>query len=139
METEQKYYSVFLGCNKAMEFRNQLAKTPNELMSVLNLEFKFDFDPCPSNPAIDGLKSEWGQMNFVNPPYKYTAIWVRKAFEQLMLGRKSVMLLPVRTHQSWFHSYVLKYAKEIRYLRHGLKFDGYKKKCPFALMIVVFT
>jgi len=35
------------------------------------LDLKFDFDPCPLNSKKDNLKeeSEWGEVNFVNPPY----------------------------------------------------------------------
>ena len=46
--------------------------TPPELYEELNKRFYFDFDPCPYNEGEiinDGLKIEWGNSNFVNPPY----------------------------------------------------------------------
>lgn len=36
------------------------------------LNKEFDFDPCPLHHNIedwDGLKIEWGKVNFINPPY----------------------------------------------------------------------
>ena len=49
-------------------------ETPSYLYDKLNKEFNFDFDPCPIcfdeiTPDKDGLLIEWGQRNFVNPPY----------------------------------------------------------------------
>lgn len=49
-------------------------KTPSYFYDPLNAEFDFDFDPCPYNegqilPENDGLLIEWGQRNFINPPY----------------------------------------------------------------------
>ena len=44
-------------------------QTPKEVYQVLDAEFGFDHDPCPVNPTVDGLTSEWGQSNYVNPPY----------------------------------------------------------------------
>ena len=45
--------------------------TPPELYAKLHAEFNFDFDPCPYPlPAgFDGLTCEWGQSNYVNPPW----------------------------------------------------------------------
>jgi hypothetical protein len=39
---------------------NQNWKTPKKLYDELDKEFHFDFDPCPPNPAFDGLNIEWG-------------------------------------------------------------------------------
>ena len=44
-------------------------KTPKAVYQVLDAEFNFDHDPCPPNYKVDGLTSEWGGANFVNPPY----------------------------------------------------------------------
>ena len=44
-------------------------KTPKDFYGPLNAIFDFDFDPCPLNSTFDGLSIEWGQRNFVNPPY----------------------------------------------------------------------
>lgn len=74
----------------------------------------------------------------MNPPYSDIANWLKKAIEQLELGRMSVFLLPVRTGMRWFHDYVLPYAKEIRFLLGRLKFGNSAKSAPFDSMIVIF-
>lgn len=81
--------------------------TPPELYERLNREFGFDFDPCPY-PRPDGwdaLKAEWGQMNYVNPPFRRTdgntdgpTAFVRKAIEEQAKGRSSVLLIPAQSY-----------------------------------------
>lgn len=45
--------------------------TPPGLMKSLQLEFNFNFDPCPfpKPENFDGLRSDWGTSNYVNPPF----------------------------------------------------------------------
>lgn len=45
--------------------------TPPDIMDKLNAEFNFDFDPCPfpRPEEFDGLEVEWGNSNWVNPPF----------------------------------------------------------------------
>jgi hypothetical protein len=35
-------------------------KTPKAVYQVLDAEFHFDHDPCPTKPVVDGITSEWG-------------------------------------------------------------------------------
>lgn len=77
-------------------------KTPDDFYNKLNSRFNFDFDPCPLNHDIskwDGLKIEWGQRNFVNPPYsrKLKEEFIKKAYRESMDGKLCVMLLPAST------------------------------------------
>jgi hypothetical protein len=81
--------------------------TPPELMAQLSAEFgPFDFDPCPfPKPAdFDGLTCEWGERNYVNPPFgsimhmgkkKGPTAWVRKAIEEWQKGKLVVLVYPV--------------------------------------------
>lgn len=71
--------------------------TPPDLMASLDAEFHFDYDPCP-HPRPDGyngLTAEWGQSNWVNPPFiGGTAAWVTKAIEEHAKGKDVVFIMP---------------------------------------------
>lgn len=123
--------------------------TPKELYDKLNAQYNFDFDPCPLNSKIDGLKIEWGKSNFVNPPYsrKLKEAFVIKAIEQSFKGKLCVMLLPVSTSTKLFHSYILPNAKDIKFLKGRVKFLGTNTKGEYVTdkapmhdsMIVIFN
>ena len=114
-------------------------KTPKALYQILDAEFKFDFDPCPIDPRFDGLTSEWGKKNFVNPPYGREILkWVQKGYEQNLKGKTVVFLVPSRTDTGWWHDYIMK-ASEIRFIRGRLKFDDQKNSAPFPSAIAVFN
>lgn len=80
--------------------------TPPELMQDLQLEFQFNFDPCPypKPDGFDGLEAEWGSSNYVNPPFgvvmhngkkKGATAWVRKAIEEHKKGKRVVFVYPI--------------------------------------------
>ena len=81
--------------------------TPTEIYEKLNNEFHFDFDPCPY-PRPEGyncLKSEWGGVNYVNPPFRRSdgdgfgpTAFVKKAIEQQQKGKCSVILIPTQSY-----------------------------------------
>ena len=63
-------------------------KTPKAVYQILNAEFNFDHDPCPPKYEIDGLISEWGGVNYVNPPYgKELPKWIEKGFKEWQKGK----------------------------------------------------
>ena len=102
--------------------------TPKEFYDKLNAEFAFDFDPCPLNeneitPDKDGLLIEWGQRNFINPPYSRNLkeAFVMKAIEESKKGKLCVMLLPVSTS-------IQPNANEIRFVKGRVKFVGVNTK-----------
>jgi phage N-6-adenine-methyltransferase len=107
-------------------------ETPAYLYDELNKEFNFDFDPCPIcfneiTEDKDGLLIEWGQRNFVNPPYsrKLKEAFVKKAIKESKKGKLCVCLLPVSTSTILFHDYILPNAHDIRFLKGRVKFIGY--------------
>ena len=113
-------------------------KTPRALYQALDAEFRFDYDPCPAKPKIDGLESAWGNINFVNPPYgKDITKWIQKGHQESLKGKTVVFLLPSRTDTRWWHDYIMK-ANEIRFIRGRLKFDDQKNSAPFPSASVVF-
>lgn len=86
-------------------------QTPDEIYFELNSKYRFDFDPCPVNPSFDGLSVEWGQSNFVNPPYgRELPKWVEKGFEEAKKGKTIVLLIPARTDTKIWHRYILPFC-----------------------------
>lgn len=80
--------------------------TPPDLYARLNYEFGFTFDPCPHPlpSGFDGLTCEWGESNYVNPPFgsilhhgrkKGPTAWVRKALAEHAKGKRVVLVYPV--------------------------------------------
>jgi len=80
--------------------------TPPDVYKALDDEFKFDFDPCPypKPDDFDGLTGQWGESNYVNPPFgsimhngrkKGQTAWVRKAIEEYKKGKRVVMVYPL--------------------------------------------
>jgi hypothetical protein len=80
--------------------------TPPALLAELHEQFCFDFDPCPHPKPddFDGLTCEWGQSNYVNPPFgsiihqgkkKGMTAWVRKALAEQAKGKRVVMVYPL--------------------------------------------
>lgn len=108
-------------------------KTPPEFYEKLNQEFNFDFDPCPYNEGeleFDGLEVEWGERNFINPPYsrKLKDAFVKKGIEEYKKGKLCVFLLPVSTSTILFHDFILPEAGKIIFIKGRLSFQGYNTK-----------
>jgi len=101
-------------------------ETPKELYDDLDREFDFDFDPCPLFADFNGLDIQWGQRNFINPPYsrKLKDAFVKKAIKESKKGKLCVLLLPVSTSTILFHDYIQPNAEEIRFIRGRVKFIG---------------
>ena len=117
--------------------------TPKYLYDELNAEFHFDFDPCPLRSSFDGLARDWGDRNFVNPPYNRVdkPKFIQKAFEEWKKGKTSVLLIPAAVSTKQFHELILPHA-EVRFLRGRVGFVGDygegKKKGKHDSMIVIF-
>lgn len=113
-------------------------KTPKAVYQILDAEFQFDHDPCPPKYTVDGLTSDWGGSNYVNPPYgKELPKWIKKGFEEWKKGKTVVFLIPSRTDTRWWHEYCMK-ATEIRFIKGRLKFDDQENSAPFPSAIVIF-
>ena len=82
--------------------------TPPDLYEQLRLEFDFDYDPCPfpKPDDYDGLRAEWGESNYVNPPFgSYTdeidgkkkgpTAWANKAIKEFKKGKRVVFVYPI--------------------------------------------
>lgn len=124
--------------------------TPQELFDTLNKEFKFTLDVAADDEnhkcekyftkSIDGLLRSWeGNTVWCNPPYSADNIkhFLYKARAEQKKGVTSVLLLPAKTGNAWFHEYCLG-ADEIRFLRGRLTFGKGPHPAPFDSMVVVF-
>jgi len=127
--------------------------TPEELYRSLDYEFNFDFDPCPICigeilPENDGLLIEWGDRNFINPPYsrQLKEAFINRCVEFKNKGKLCVALIPVSTSTKLFHDVILPNADDIRFLKGRVKFtkhdsDGNKSVGGAGMhdsMVVVF-
>lgn len=117
----------------------QVVVTPSALLEELNKVFNFDFDPCPVFPDQDAMVSDWGMMNYVNPPFRHTAAFCFRAVEMAKnKDAKTVVICPATMRSVWryelhktgaVHAYV--------FLRSGIKFDGYSKEMPLPLNLIL--
>lgn len=139
--------------NTALMFssKTDLWSTPQDFYDNLNREFNFTLDPCATVENAkcdkfytikeDGLMQDWqGEIVFCNPPYgRAIKDWVKKcAVESKKPGTTVVMLIPARTDTTYFHEYIYKKAKEIRFVRGRLKFGCSENSAPFPSMVVIF-
>lgn len=116
--------------------------TPDEVFDKIeqlwNLTPLEMYDPCPADypeQGWDGLEVSWKKWNYVNPPYgdgkkdedgdTLLAKFVRKALDEIRVGHNSIMLLPSKTDQDWFH-WLLDRKFEMYFFDHRLKFKNNK-------------
>ena len=111
--------------------------TPPNLYESLDKQFNFDFDPCPycEGEVVDGLSIEWGNSNFVNPPYsqRLKEAFVKKGIEEMQKGKVCVFLLPVSTSTKLFHKFIKPNATRIEFVEGRIKFGKLDKKGNFYL------
>lgn len=94
------------------------------------------FDPCPlnPNPTIDGLKIEWKEFNFVNPPYSNPLQWVLKGIQESKKGKKVVFLLKLDCSTRWYRE-IINAGAHILLFNERIKFNG--KAPPFPSMLAI--
>jgi site-specific DNA-methyltransferase (adenine-specific) len=114
--------------NRSIQHKDDWA-TPDYILKPLIHEFGNMFDPCPlhhNTDDWDGLKIDWHDINFVNPPYslKLKTAFVKKAINEQAKGNTTVMLIPVSTSTALFHDFIKPNATEIRFIRGRVKFIG---------------
>jgi len=101
--------------------------TPPSFYAKLDSMYHFDFDPCPyceGNIVKDGLTIEWGESNFVNPPYSLVLkeAFVKKGIQEMRKGKVCVFLIPVSTSTKLFHKFIKPNATEIEFVEGRIKF-----------------
>ena len=104
--------------------------TPDRVFDIIletwGIEKDMMYDPCPVD-GTDGLTTSWKDINFVNPPYTLLKEFVAKALDESNYGNRSIMLLPAKTDQAWFHDLVYNHrGVEIKWIKGRLKFKNNK-------------
>jgi site-specific DNA-methyltransferase (adenine-specific) len=126
-------------------------ETPKELFDKVNQKHRFTLDVAASeknkktdkfiSEKQDAMKIHWGKnVCWLNPPYGKgyrLSVWVKKAYEESLLGTTTVMLIPARTNTNWFHDFCLKYG-EVEFVRGRPKFVGADHGLPQPLCFVTF-
>ena len=112
------------------ESKSETHITPDRVFDLITLKWgwKFEemFDPCPVD-GTDGLTIDWKDKNFVNPPYTLLSEFVAKAHSETFWRHKmTILLLPAKTDQNWFHDYIIEKGYEILWIRKRLKFKNNK-------------
>jgi len=123
--------------NRNIQLNDDWATDPN-FYRVLNDKYRFDFDPCPwhHDMSWDGLEVEWGQRNYVNPPYSdrketgyLKSSFVQKAIEESRKGKLCVLLLPVSTSTRLFHQVILpNITNPVEFVERRIPFIGVNDK-----------
>ena len=101
--------------------------------------FRDWFDPCPlnPNPEIDGLKIDWKDRTYVNPPYSKPLVWVEKAIEENKKGKLIVMLLRMDTSTIWFQK-LQEAGSMFLWINGRLRFNNLKP-ANFPSMLVILN
>lgn len=135
-------------------------ETPQHLFDALNAEFGFTLDAAASDENAkcdvyltelsDSLRWDWSGLAdgavWLNPPYsRKLAPWLAKAAETAERGTTVVCLIPARTSNAWWHTYVWDShahrplpGVEVRFLRGRLTFVGAAASAPFPSAVVIF-
>jgi len=112
--------------------------TPDRVWEIIDLVWDINkvdmFDPCPLNPKFNGLTVKWKDLNYVNPPYPLTTEFVIKAFMELVFhGHETIMLLPAKTDQTFFH---MLQGLDIVWIKGRLHFKNDEWSSPQAHFLV---
>ena len=94
--------------------RVRVWETPPEVFEPLDAEFRFTLDAAASDTNAkcpryftkeqNGLTQPWApERVWCSPPYDSATLhlWMKKAYEESLLGALVVMLVPVRTDADW--------------------------------------
>lgn len=120
------------GCRQKDDF-----KTPTKFYQDLNKKYDFDFDPCPFQSDFDGILKEWGERNFVNPPFSNIVSFFEKAVEEMKKGKLSVFLVPIRSNSNYWRDLVFPNATDFTFVK-GISFEPHTRCIPIPLCLIEF-
>ena len=122
-------------------------RTPDFLLQRIQKDYfgsAVMFDPTPYVPVFDetkhtnGLKIDWLNFSFCNPPYSKASAFVTKACEQyLKHGIKIVMLVKVSTLASHYFQKVQNHCK-VKIFNERIQFPTFRHKARFDSCLLFF-
>lgn len=127
--------------------KNQEHITPDRIFDLIKEKWGLDreifYDPCPAGTPykapifFNGLYGDWQKWNYVNPMFEVKTLtaFYKKAKEQMQICNYSIMLLPSKTDQDWFHDIIEK-NYEIKWIKKRLKFKNNKDSATGAHFLV---
>ena len=82
------------------------------------------FDPCPLNEnwEIDGLKLDWKDRTYCNPPFSNPLPWINKAIEENKKGKQIILMLNIDMTTKWYRALLDNGARFI-YFAERLRFS----------------
>jgi len=117
--------------------KNQEHLTPDRVYDIIEKHWGIIkeslYDPVPEGTPykspcfFNGLYGDWKSINYVNPPFEVKTLrkFYQKALEQRMKGKFTIMLLPSKTDQDWFHDIIYNNFS-IKWIKKRLKFKNDK-------------
>ena len=127
-----------------MKSKTNSVETPDYVLDALKKEFGNDlYDPCPFQPNFDptkhknGLTTEWGAINYCNPPFNDVKHWLMKAREEWLKGKTCIVLMKTTAGGTQYFKKCSPGA-EIWFLTGKVKFKGYEHAYCFPIMLLVF-
>jgi len=111
-------------------------ETPHYILEWVKEKYGDYFDPCPlggANSDFDGLKEDWGDINYINPPYSrgLKDDFIRKAYTESQKGKICILLIPSNTDTKIFHE-VIAPNSYIYFIKSRIKFKGYNTKGEYV-------
>lgn len=124
------------GLKKAItEGLDQKARTPRHFLDMLKRLFfgrlATVFDPCPANPAFDGLAVRWKKRNYVNPPFRDLSTWIEKAVSET---GGTILLMPLRSGTRYFHETLFPNAGVILFWTNRIAFPPHVDGLPIPII-----
>lgn len=106
-------------------------RTPRWIKTI----FRNWYDPCPLKANFDGLKTDWLNKTYVNPPYSNPLLWVEKAIKESKKGKTIVMLLKLDCSTKWFRKLIENKAHFL-WINERLRFAN-NSPANFPSMLVI--
>lgn len=116
-------------------------RSPDYIFEFVEKTFGLYFDPCPlvenwdPEKNQDGLEIEWGDVNFVNPPFSRGCRFLKKAYEQHEKGKTVIFLC--KTEVTGRKSFAGNC--DIVFFKKPVCFPGYAGRAPpFVCCMLIF-